>query len=62
MSFFLLNILATDLDTMIEQARYMVLLAKTYQKVEKLEDAMTFFTKARDMQARLVLWLRPLQI
>ncbi|KAJ8306896.1 hypothetical protein KUTeg_014980 [Tegillarca granosa] len=45
--------LEDDSHTMIEQARYMVLLAKTYQKVEKLEEAMEFFTKARDMQASI---------
>ncbi|XP_061174848.1 tetratricopeptide repeat protein 21B-like isoform X2 [Saccostrea echinata] len=45
---------ASDLDTMMEHTRLMVLLAKVYQKVDRMEDAMTALTKARDMQARVL--------
>ncbi|XP_048728803.1 tetratricopeptide repeat protein 21B-like isoform X2 [Ostrea edulis] len=45
---------ASDLDTMMEQTKLMVLLAKVYQKVDRMEDAMTALTKARDMQARVL--------
>nr|XP_022305930.1 tetratricopeptide repeat protein 21B-like isoform X1 [Crassostrea virginica] len=45
---------ASDLDTMMEHTRLMVLLARVYQKVERMEDAMTALTKARDMQARVL--------
>lgn len=48
----LLVLSASDLDTMMEHTRLMVLLARVYQKVERMEDAMTALTKARDMQAR----------
>lgn len=37
---------------MMEHTKLMVLLAKVYQKVDRMEDAMTALTKARDMQAR----------
>eukprot|EP00105_Crassostrea_gigas_P034704 XP_019918852.1 PREDICTED: tetratricopeptide repeat protein 21B isoform X2 [Crassostrea gigas] len=45
---------ASDLDTMMEHTKLMVLLAKVYQKVDRMEDAMTALTKARDMQARVL--------
>ncbi|XP_078334494.1 tetratricopeptide repeat protein 21B-like isoform X3 [Crassostrea virginica] len=46
--------MSSDLDTMMEHTRLMVLLARVYQKVERMEDAMTALTKARDMQARVL--------
>ncbi|XP_065941516.1 tetratricopeptide repeat protein 21B-like [Magallana gigas] len=39
---------------MMEHTKLMVLLAKVYQKVDRMEDAMTALTKARDMQARVL--------
>lgn len=45
---------ASDLDTMMEHTKLMVLLAKVYQKVDRMEDAMAALTKARDMQARVL--------
>lgn len=43
-----------DLETLMEQTKYLMLLARVYQKVNKLEDAQEMFTKARDMQARVL--------
>lgn len=43
-----------DIDLMMEHTKYMVLLARVYQKVDRLEEAMDSLTKARDMQARVL--------
>ncbi|XP_064595299.1 tetratricopeptide repeat protein 21B-like isoform X2 [Liolophura sinensis] len=45
---------STDLDSMMEETRYQMLLSKVYQKVEKTEDALLSLTKARDTQARVL--------
>ncbi|KAK3106370.1 hypothetical protein FSP39_018677 [Pinctada imbricata] len=44
----------TDLDMMMDQTKYLLLLAKVNQKTERLEDAMTSLSKARDVQARVL--------
>ncbi|XP_052805384.1 tetratricopeptide repeat protein 21B-like isoform X2 [Mya arenaria] len=43
-----------ELDIMIDHTRFMVLLAKVYEKSARLEDAMLSLTKAREMQARVL--------
>nr|KAG5695130.1 hypothetical protein BaRGS_017229 [Batillaria attramentaria] len=43
-----------DLETLMEQTKYLMLLARVYQKVDRLEEAQEMFTKARDMQARVL--------
>ncbi|KAL3836422.1 hypothetical protein ACJMK2_021855 [Sinanodonta woodiana] len=45
---------STDLDIMMDQTKYQVLLSKVYQRCEKIEDAMQALTQARDMQARVL--------
>ena len=47
-----LNFSDGELDIMMDHTRYMTLLAKVYQKSERLEDALLSLTKAREMQAR----------
>ncbi|KAK7092869.1 tetratricopeptide repeat protein 21B-like [Littorina saxatilis] len=43
-----------DLETLVEQVKYLMLLARVYQRVERIQDAQDTFTKARDMQARVL--------
>ncbi|XP_060575597.1 tetratricopeptide repeat protein 21B-like isoform X3 [Ruditapes philippinarum] len=43
-----------ELDIMMDHTKYMVLLAKVYEKSDRLEDAMLSLTKAREMQARVL--------
>ena len=45
---------ALDLETLMEQTKYLMLLARVYQRVDRIQDAQEMFTKARDMQARCV--------
>ncbi len=48
----LLWISATDLDTMMDHTRYLVLLSRVYYKQDRLEDSLLHLTKARDSQSR----------
>ena len=41
-----------ELDIMMDHTRFMVLLAKVYEKSARMEGAMDSLTKAREMQAR----------
>ncbi|KAK6970975.1 Tetratricopeptide repeat protein 21B [Biomphalaria glabrata] len=43
-----------DLETMIEHTKYLILLAKVYNQVDRLEDSQNTLQKARDMQARVL--------
>ncbi|XP_046549679.1 tetratricopeptide repeat protein 21B-like [Haliotis rubra] len=43
-----------DLDTLIEHTRYLVLLARVYQKNDRMDDALETLNKGRDMQARVL--------
>ncbi|KAL5010855.1 hypothetical protein ScPMuIL_013160 [Solemya velum] len=45
---------SSDLDIMMEHTRYLVLLAKVYQKLEQMEDAIQSLTRAKDMQTRVL--------
>jgi tetratricopeptide repeat protein 21B len=38
----------------MENVKYLILLAKVYQRVDRIEDAQNMFTKGRDMQARVL--------
>ncbi len=44
----------TDLDTLMDNTKYLVLLSKVYYKQNKLEQSLLHLTKARDMQNRQV--------
>lgn len=43
-----------DLESLMENTKYLMLLAKVYQRVERIEEAQNTFIKARDMQARVL--------
>ncbi|KAH9505253.1 Tetratricopeptide repeat protein 21B [Bulinus truncatus] len=43
-----------DLETMVEHTKYLILLAKVYNQMERLDDAQNTLQKARDMQARVL--------
>ena len=44
----------SDVETLMELTKYLMLLAQVYQRVDRIEDAHEMFIKARDMQARCV--------
>ena len=44
--------LLSDLDTLMENTRYLMLLAKVYSAVDKAEESQLVLQQARDMQAR----------
>ncbi|XP_053120307.1 tetratricopeptide repeat protein 21B isoform X2 [Hemicordylus capensis] len=43
-----------DLSSLMEDARYQVLLAKVYSKMERMEDAIASLQQARELQARVL--------
>ncbi|XP_059173967.1 tetratricopeptide repeat protein 21B-like [Physella acuta] len=43
-----------DLETLMEHTRYLMLLAKVYNQVDRLEEAQSTLQKARDMQAKVL--------
>jgi tetratricopeptide repeat protein 21B len=44
----------TDLETMQDEAKYLVLLSKVYKRQDRMEDSLQSMNKARDMQARVL--------
>ncbi|PVD35924.1 hypothetical protein C0Q70_02893 [Pomacea canaliculata] len=43
-----------DLETLMEHTKYLLLLARVYQRVDRMDEAHEMLTKARDMQARVL--------
>jgi len=44
-----------DLDSLVDSARFLLLLSKLYQKQSRYEDRLTYMTKAKDIQDRSVM-------
>ena len=45
----------TDVESMMEETKFLELLAKVHTRCDKMDDAMLALTKAHDMQIRYVL-------